>query len=159
MKRKTVASAVIFILIYLSTVIFKVPVGNLGYLNLADCLILTLLTHNSPAYAALIASASTSLADLTLGYGQYALCTFILRAVEGYLIAMAHKKNWKYPVVCIILGILIMLGYVVMDYLMFGKLETVVMSLRLNGIQMAVSVIIAIVAERYLTDIKERYLK
>lgn len=158
MKKKLIYSIAVFVIIYLTTVIFKVPAGNLGYLNLASCLILLLLDHNSPAYAALIASASTALADITLGFGQYALCTFILRAIEGFIIALAYKKNWKYPVVCIILGILIILGYVLNDYLMFANLETVLLSLRLNGIQTVISVLIAIFAEKYLRDIKERYL-
>ena len=159
MKKKIIASIVIFLVIYLTTVLFKVPIGNLGYLNLSDCLILVLLTHNSPAYAALIASASTALADVTLGFGQYALYTFLLKAVEGYIIALAHKKNWKYAIVCIILGILIILGYAACDYLLYGNMETVLLSLRFNGLQVIISVIIAIVAEKYLADIKDRYLK
>ena len=151
---------IIFAAIYLVAVIFRFDRGLTSHVNLADALIMILLTHSEPPYAAMVAGLSTALADITRGFGYYAPYTFIIKGLGGYLTALGWRKHWKNETVCIIVGILNVIGYSLRDYQIFEvHTERLLQSLAVNGIITAVSVMAAILANRYCADIKDRYLK
>ena len=77
----------------------------------------------------------------------------------AYLTALGYDKHWKNEVVYIILGILNVVGCSLCDYMLFGTVETLLRSLRIYSVQSLISVVIAIMANRYTKDIKDRYLK
>ena len=159
MKKKAIILTVIFVAIYLTAVIFRYDRGLINYANLADALIMILLTHSEPPYAAIVASSAAALADITSGFDYFAPYTFIIKGLSGYLTALGWRKHWKDETVCIIVGILNVIGYTFRDYLIFGSTERLLQSLSINGIILTVSVIIAIIANRYCGEIKDRYLR
>ena len=160
MKKRIITHLIIFAVIYLVAAVFRFDRGLISYVNLSDALIMILLTHSEPPYAAIIAGLSTALADITAGFGYYAPYTFIIKGISGYLTALGWRKHWKNEAVCIIVGILNVIGYSLRDYLIFEvHTERLLQSLAVNGIIMAVSVIAAIIANRYCATIKDRYLR
>ncbi|MBQ1304623.1 MAG: ECF transporter S component [Erysipelotrichaceae bacterium] len=157
MKKKVLTHLALFAVIFILAILYRSVSG--GFINLSDAMIMILMTHSVAPYGAITAGLATSLADIVTGHGYYAPYTFIIKGIMAYLTALGYDKHWKNEVVCIILGILNVVGCSLCDYMMFGTVETLLRSLKIYGVQSLISVVIAIMANRYTKDIKDRYLK
>ena len=157
MKKKVLTHLALFAVIFILAILYRSVSG--GFINLSDAMIMILMTHLVAPYGAITAGLATSLADIVTGHGYYAPYTFIIKGIMAYLTALGYDKHWKNEVVCIILGILNVIGCSLCDYMLFGTVETLLRSLKIYGVQSLISVVIAIMANRYTKDIKDRYLK
>lgn len=157
MKKKVLTHLALFAVIFILAILYRSVSG--GFINLSDAMIMILMTHSMAPYGAITAGLATSLADIVTGHGYYAPYTFIIKGIMAYLTALGYDKHWKNEVVCIILGILNVVGCSLCDYMLFGTVETLLRSLRIYSVQSLISVVIAIMANRYTKDIKDRYLK
>ena len=157
MKKKVLTHLALFAVIFILAILYRSVSG--GFINLSDAMIMILMTHSEAPYRAITAGLATSLADIVTGHGYYAPYTFIIKGIMAYLTALGYDKHWKNEVVCIILGILNVVGCSLCDYMLFGTVETLLRSLRIYSVQSLISVVIAIMANRYTKDIKDRYLK
>lgn len=157
MKKKVLTHLALFAVIFILAILYRSVSG--GFINLSDAMIMILMTHSVAPYGAITAGLATSLADIVTGHGYYAPYTFIIKGIMAYLTALGYDKHWKNEVVCIILGILNVVGCSLCDYMLFGTVETLLRSLRIYSVQSLISVVIAIMANRYTKDIKDRYLK
>ena len=157
MKKKVLTHLALFAVIFILAILYRSVSG--GFINLSDAMIMILMTHSVAPYGAITAGLATSLTDIVTGHGYYAPYTFIIKGIMAYLTALGYDKHWKNEVVCIILGILNVVGCSLCDYMMFGTVETLLRSLKIYGVQSLISVVIAIMANRYTKDIKDRYLK
>ena len=157
MKKKVLTHLALFAVIFILAILYRSVSG--GFINLSDAMIMILMTHSMAPYGAITAGLATSLADIVTGHGYYAPYTFIIKGIMAYLTALGYDKHWKNEVVCIILGILNVIGCSLCDYMLFGTVETLLRSLRIYSVQSLISVVIAIMANRYTKDIKDRYLK
>ncbi|MBQ2213387.1 MAG: ECF transporter S component [Erysipelotrichaceae bacterium] len=157
MKKKVLTHLALFAVIFILAILYRSVSG--GFINLSDAMIMILMTHSVAPYGAIMAGLATSLADIVTGHGYYAPYTFIIKGIMAYLTALGYDKHWKNEVVCIILGILNVVGCSLCDYMLFGTVETLLRSLRIYSVQSLISVVIAIMANRYTKDIKDRYLK
>ena len=157
MKKKVLTHLTLFAVIFILAILYRSVSG--GFINLSDAMIMILMTHSVAPYGAITAGLATSLADIVTGHGYYAPYTFIIKGIMAYLTALGYDKHWKNEVVCIILGILNVVGCSLCDYMLFGTVETLLRSLKIYGVQSLISVVIAIMANRYTKDIKDRYLK
>ena len=157
MKKKVLTHLALFAVIFILAILYRSVSG--GFINLSDAMIMILMTHSVAPYGAITAGLATSLADIVTGHGYYAPYTFIIKGIMAYLTALGYDKHWKNEVVCIILGILNVIGCSLCDYMLFGTVETLLRSLKIYGVQSLISVVIAIMANRYTKDIKDRYLK
>lgn len=157
MKKKVLTHLALFAVIFILAILYRSVSG--GFINLSDAMIMTLMTHSVAPYGAITAGLAASLADIVTGHGYYAPYTFIIKGSMAYLTALGYDKHWKNEVVCIILGILNVVGCSLCDYMLFGTVETLLRSLKIYGVQSLISVVIAIMANRYTRDIKDRYLK
>ncbi|MBQ2685763.1 MAG: ECF transporter S component [Erysipelotrichaceae bacterium] len=157
MKKKVLTHLALFAVIFILAILYRSVSG--GFINLSDAMIMILMTHSEAPYGAITAGLATSLADIVTGHGYYAPYTFIIKGIMAYLTALGYDKHWKNEVVCIILGILNVVGCSLCDYMLFGTVETLLRSLRIYSVQSLISVVIAIMANRYTKDIKDRYLK
>ena len=157
MKKKVLTHLALFAVIFILAILYRSVSG--GFINLSDAMIMILMTHSMAPYGAITAGLATSLADIVTGHGYYAPYTFIIKGIMAYLTALGYDKHWKNEVVCIILGILNVVGCSLCDYMLFGTVETLLRSLKIYGVQSLISVVIAIMANRYTKDIKDRYLK
>ena len=157
MKKKVLTHLALFAVIFILAILYRSVSG--GFINLSDAMIMILMTHSVAPYGAITAGLATSLADIVTGHGYYAPYTFIIKGIMAYLTALGYDKHWKNEVVCIILGILNVVGCSLCDYMLFGTVETLLRSLKIYGVQSLISVVIAIMANRYTRDIKDIYLK
>ncbi len=157
MKKKVLTHLALFAVIFILAILYRSVSG--GFINLSDAMIMILMTHSAAPYGAITAGLAASLADIVIGHGYYAPYTFIIKGIMAYLTALGYDKHWKNEVVCIILGILNVVGCSLCDYMLFGTVETLLRSLKIYGVQSLISVVIAIMANRYTKDIKDRYLK
>ena len=157
MKKKVLTHLALFAVIFILAILYRSVSG--GFINLSDAMIMILMTHSVAPYGAITAGLATSLADIVTGHGYYAPYTFIIKGIMAYLTALGYDKHWKNEVVCIILGILNVVGCSLCDYMLFGTVETLLRSLKIYSVQSLISVVIAIMANRYTKDIKDRYLK
>ena len=157
MKKKVLTHLALFAVIFILAILYRSVSG--GFINLSDAMIMILMTDSEAPYGAITAGLATSLADIVTGHGYYAPYTFIIKGIMAYLTALGYDKHWKNEVVCIILGILNVVDCSLCDYMLFGTVETLLRSLKIYGVQSLISVVIAIMANRYTKDIKDRYLK
>jgi len=128
-------------IIYLSTIFFKYEVGNLGYINVSFTAIMILAVYFSPAYAMLLAGIPAALADITLGYGYYAIYTFVIKTAEGFLIskwAAGKKPQLKHY---FILAMTELVSYVAVDYVLYGR-SMLMFSFVYNLVQIALAILL-----------------
>ena len=98
----------------------NINIGNLGYLSLADYAIMSFLMVNEPSYGMLVAAIPVTLADILLGHKQYCVFTFIIRAVEGYLMVYLTNKKKNYNLSILIVGIAVLVLQVAVDIYLYG---------------------------------------
>lgn len=97
-KMQKLAIAALFTaIICVATFIVKIPSpATNGYFNLGDCFVLLSGWFLGPAYGALAAGLGSALADILSGYAQYALATFIIKAIMAviaYYVFNTFKKK------------------------------------------------------------------
>ncbi len=96
-----------------STLVIQIPTPTGGFVNLGDTIILLSACLLSPVYAVLSAGIGSMLADLLAGYAQYALATFVIKALMALAACLVFsvtskistKKKWLSPIFTIIAGI------------------------------------------------------
>ena len=116
--REMVLAALGIALVYITTMFIKLPNSIGGYLNLGDGFILLFAGFLHPFTAFLVGGLGSALADLTGGYGTYAIATLIIKGIEGGLIALLVRRNARLRFPAYIIGALIMIGgYYVTDSL------------------------------------------
>lgn len=84
-----------------------------GYVNLGDVVILLAACLLSPVYAALAAGIGSMLADILMGYAQYAPATFVIKALMGLIACLIFTatskicatKKWLSPIFTILAGL------------------------------------------------------
>ena len=126
---KIVMTALMAAMTCIATMIIQVPSPTGGYIHLGDGLVLLSGIILGPVYGALGAGIGSMFADLLSGYPQYALATFIIKAlaavVGGLLFHLCTTK--KVPqIVSIILagiggGIIVTGGYLIFDSFLLGN--------------------------------------
>ncbi len=144
------------IVIFLVTLLTKVSLGNYGYFNLSDALIMILVTDLSPSYAMLVACIPTVAADYVLGYEVYAIATLVIKAIEGYLVAYLSQKVQKNVVVCLVSSLLVWLGYGLFDGWRFGSISLFWESIRRNAVQIGVCFLIAWLVNKLFKPAKDK---
>jgi uncharacterized membrane protein len=119
--RKIVMSALFAALIYITTSFLRIPFAN-GYVHLGDLFIFLACYYVGGWYAVGSAVVGSTLADL-LGYPQYALATFAIKAVMAgvvILIGGKFKKRWV-TVLAVLTGALVMIvGYFAYEWFILG---------------------------------------
>ena len=86
--REMVLAALGIALVYITTMFIKLPNSIGGYLNLGDGFILLFAGFLHPFTAFLVGGLGSALADLTGGYGTYAIATLIIKEK-----VMTHGKQ------------------------------------------------------------------
>ena len=155
-KRKSstfqIAAATIFAaLVAMATIVFQIPIpATVGaYFNIGDAVIYVAALLFGP-FVGLIAGAGAALADIMVG-SPYASVTFIVKAVEGFLVGFLMKKfnsKIKNFTLCASIAVLIggfemVGGYFIYDAYMYGYATALMLALMNIG-QMLLSLIIAV---------------
>jgi len=135
-------------LTFLLTVFIVLPIPAMGYVNFGDSMILLFSTILNPLAAAFVCGVGSALADVYLGYSQYAIFTLIIKGIEGLVVAyLFHKLPKKIQIVAFLFGILIMIGgYYITDVILMGDFIAVLPAVQGNLIQGSVCFVFACIA-------------
>jgi len=148
------------VVIYLATIMLNVNIATLGYLSVTDALIMIMASSFKPGYAALMGAVPAVLATFTLHYGRYALVIFLIKGLEGWLIAFSaarHQKPWIYTLA---VGAMVLVGDGIADALLYGSWNMFTISIGYHAIEVALCTIVALlicplwnkVCEKFLDD-------
>ncbi len=95
--QKLAIAALLTAIVCVATFIVKIPSpATNGYFNLGDCFVLLSGWLIGPVYGALAAGLGSALADILSGYAQYALPTFVIKAlmaVSAFWVVKALNKK------------------------------------------------------------------
>ena len=110
MKVNDIVTAALGIaLVFLATWLLKVPNGIQGYFNLGDGFLLLFASVLNPFLAFMVGGVGSALADITGGYGMYALFTLLIKGMEAVLVSwLVCRGRSSFRYVAYILGGLLM---------------------------------------------------
>lgn len=125
-----------------------------GYVNIGDCIILIGATLLGSFPGFIIGGLGSCLADVLSGYAHWALPTFIIKGIEGFICGIttyyifrskATKpiKLLSVSIVSLLCSIVMMFGYFIANYIM-GGIGKATASVIPNTIQAVVSAVIDI---------------
>lgn len=147
--RKLVMSALLAALVFVATMVIRIPSPTGGYVNLGDGFVLLSGWLLGPWYGAATAGIGAMLTDLLAGYTYYVPATLIIKALDAMVAAliwrsMGHKRGAL--VVSGIVGELIMVaGYFGFTALLLGKGLGAALSIPGDLVQGATGIVIGIV--------------
>ena len=147
--KKLVMSALLAALVFVATMVIRIPSPTGGYVNLGDGFVLLSGWLLGPWYGAVAAGIGAMLTDLLAGYTYYVPATLIIKALDAMVAAliwhsMGHKRGAL--VVSGIIGELIMVaGYFGFTALLLGKGLGAALSIPGDLIQGATGIVIGIV--------------
>ncbi|WMI81042.1 ECF transporter S component [Anaerotignum sp. MB30-C6] len=131
-------------LVAVSTMIFQIPVSaTQGYIHLGDSMILLISVFFGARYGMVAGGVGSALADILSGYAHWALFTFIIKGIMGYLIgkvASFSEKNEKFityrNMLASVLGIIWMVfGYFIGGGILKSSFAVAAVSIPENIIQ------------------------
>ncbi|MCE4602833.1 MAG: ECF transporter S component [Desulfurococcales archaeon] len=121
---RTLALAAVFTaLVFAATLIsVSTPITG-GYFNLGESMVYTAALLGGPIVGGIAGGLGSSLADLYLGYSQYAPGTLVIKGVEGLLAGVIYERLRRYegikgftPIIALIVG----LGILVAGMAIYG---------------------------------------
>lgn len=135
----------------IATMIIKIPIpATQGYVNVGDSLVLISAIFFGPQVGFVAGGVGSALADLLSGYPQWAVATFVIKGIEGYVAAMIackfnperHFFN-KYTVIASVVAMIIMVvGYFFGGAVLEGSFLVSLGSVPANIMQAIASLII-----------------
>ncbi len=128
-----------------------------GYLNFGDVLVMGMGFVLGLPYA-LLGGVGAALADILLGYGQYAVFTLIIKGLEAAIIAYFALRTGKANLfVYLLAGIWMAVGYGLTDVLLTGELTIFIASFSYNIFQGVVCGGLAFALQPILIRLKKIY--
>lgn len=107
----------------LLTWIFQVPyLVKDGYLNLGDVGVYLSGLLFGPVGGMIAGSIGSSLADIFAGFVIYAPFTFVIKGIEGYIVAKLNNSSKdKYVFIyCLVAGVFMVVGYFISECFLYG---------------------------------------
>jgi Predicted membrane protein len=138
--KRIVQSALFTAILFVVTTTVSIPIV-VGFVNLSDTIIFLCASVLPLQYSLLVAGIGTSLADVFLGYGQYAIFTFFIKSFEAVIVAKMHTEHTV--IKFILAGIFMMFSYALVDCFLLGSTVPFFPSLFYNGLQATVSIVLA----------------
>lgn len=116
-------------IVFVATMFIKIPNAYGGYLNLGDGFILMFSSLLNPFLSFVVGGVGSSLADITGGYGSFALPTLMIKGLEGVVVSLMMRKYYvnnqksrKMQLISYLLGSVIMIGgYFIAEWFMTGS--------------------------------------
>lgn len=146
--------------IFILTAFISLPVANLGYINIGDAMIMLFASvlESSPL-AFLVSGIASCLADVYLGFPQYAIFTFIIKGLEGFIVSILAKrfKNKLFAFACG--SLIVVAGYALTDVFLTMQWASAFASIGMNFVQVAISLLIAMVLSKPFAKISEKFLQ
>lgn len=116
-----VLAAIFTALVALLTMIFTIPIpATRGYINLGDAMIFTTALLLGKRIGFLAGGMGSALADLLLGYAQWAPFTLVIKGLEGFIAGFLGHQSfmgkreepiWKPLIALVLAGLWMVVGY------------------------------------------------
>ena len=129
-KELTKSALLLSILIVVS--IFITMPTMYGYLNISDAVIMISTLILSRKSVGLVAGIGCFISDMYLGYGQYAIFTFIIKFIQGYVCKLMIDKKISYYISFMICVIIMLIGYGITDIILNNSIEYFIVSISAN---------------------------
>ncbi|EKB55733.1 ECF transporter S component [Falseniella ignava] len=113
-----IISAVLAALTVIMTMIVQVPLGA-GYFNLGDAVLMIGGLLLGPQWGFLIGGIGSALADIFAGWANYALFTFFVKGLEGFLAGYLFHRFHNRLAAVIPAGLVMALGYFIVDSILY----------------------------------------
>jgi uncharacterized membrane protein len=145
--KKLTATALVAALVFVATFLIRVPipVASGGYVNLGDTIIYlgALILGGLPAAAA--AAIGSALSDLIAGYAVYAVATFIIKGLMGFVCGVIVRRVGfaRFTVAALVSGLVMVIGYFVFEALFFNINQAMV-SAPFNLLQLVCGIVVAL---------------
>jgi uncharacterized membrane protein len=143
--RKFITGALMAALTCFATYVIRVP-SPTGYIHPGDSFVILSGVILGPIYGALSAGIGSMLADLLAGYPQYAIATFIIKALTAVVCSMVYRRMKRKLYSVLIAGIwgglIVTLGYFAVEYFMYGP-GGALSGVPLNGVQNLFGIILS----------------
>lgn len=144
--------------VFVLTAFVSIPMGALGYINFGDSLVMLFASIVNPLGAFFVGSIGSAMADVVLGFPQYAVFTFLIKGIEGLIVSKIFHSLHSKKFIAYFIGVLVMvLGYALTDIFLTGVWVMGLESIVMNSMQAIVSFIIAIVASSTFVKLGEKY--
>jgi len=149
-------------LVAVSTMVFQIPVSaTQGYIHLGDSMILLISVFFGAKYGMVAGGVGSALADVLSGYAHWALFTFIIKGIMGYVIgkvASFSEKNDKFftyrNMIGSVLGVIWMVfGYFIGGGILKSSFAVAAVSIPENLLQgfagFAIFVVVGFTGQKY----------
>ena len=136
-------------LTFVLTAFIAIPIGQFGYINLGDLSVMLFASILSPSLAFLVGGIGSALADLYLGYSQYALFTLLIKGIEGFLVAYLFSNLKSKKILAYIVSVpIVALGYCLADTILLQSFITAASGIPFNVLQSGASMALAMIASK-----------
>lgn len=150
--RKIVLTAIFIALVYVGTLIIQFPIpGTNGYVNLGDSFILLSGYFFGPLTGFLAGGLGSSLSDITTGYALWAPFTLIIKGLMGAIMGFLVKtKRMNFVLIAVIVEIIMIIGYLLAEWLITGNLMVSLTAIPANGIQGVIGIVLFMIFKEAL---------
>ena len=143
--KKFITAGLMAALTCFATYLIRVP-SPTGYIHPGDAFVILSGVILGPLYGPLSAGIGSMLADLLAAYPQYAIATFIIKALTALISSLIYRY-FKRRIFSIIIagvfgGIVVTLGYFTVDYFMYG-LGGALSGIPLNAVQNVFGIVLS----------------
>lgn len=146
-------------LVFSLSAFVSVPIGQFGYVNLGDSALMLFASILNPFYAFLVGGIGSAIADMYLGYSQYALFTIIIKGLEGFVIAILCGLHKKIRPLAYLLGMVLMVfGYFLCDAFINQSFIVALSGIGFNFLQGIVCLLTAVLFSKLFVKAANKYL-
>jgi uncharacterized membrane protein len=94
--KRLVVTALFAALVTIATMVIKIPtIATQGYINIGDTMVFVAAILGGPKIGLVAGGLGSALADILLGYAAWAPWTFVIKAVEGFIVGAFAYKSYK----------------------------------------------------------------
>lgn len=143
-------------LCFVFTAFVSIPSLSGGHTNLSDAVIFIAAYALGPISALVVGGVGTFFADFFF-YPTTMFISLIIHGFEGFMLGFlfkavrGKKHELVFDCVCMVTaGLFMMLGFFIAKTFIYGNLETALISLYRNALQVLISVVMAIIVIPYL---------
>jgi len=140
-------SAVMAALVFVATMIIRIPNWMGGYFNFGDAMIFVSALTFSPIVGGFAGGVGSSIADI-IGFPIFAIPTLVIKGIEGLLAGlMANRKSvYRDMAAVIVAGVEMVLGYFLAEYYVVPgwTFEMALSEIPLNIVQIVLGGIVGI---------------
>ncbi|BEP29696.1 ECF transporter S component [Helicovermis profundi] len=129
--KKIVLAGVMAAMVTIGTMLIHVPTPTKGYIHIGDSLVYLAGILLGPVLGSLAAGLGSMISDLLLGYAVYAVPTFIIKALDAFVVGYLYlklsknktsvtEKSFSYIISFVAGGAVMVLGYLAFETFLYG---------------------------------------